>query len=176
MLQQLELSLKNKVLRIVWSVIWILLFRPSPRIFHSWRRFLLVAFGAKIEKGAHIYPSVKVWAPWNLSMKKNACLGDYVNCYNVSTVEVGANSTVSQYSYLCTASHDYSNKDMELIVGSIIIGSDVWITADVFIGPGLKISNGAVILARSSVFNDIPELIIAAGTPAIPIKKRNFNE
>ena len=108
-------------------------------------------------------------------MDKKSCLGDYVNCYNVAPIKIGANSTVSQFSYLCTASHDYSNKNMELIVGPIVIGSDVWITADVFVGPGLKISNGAVILARSSVFNDIAEYMVAGGTPARPIKKRNFN-
>ena len=175
MLQQSKISLKNKFLRVVWSVVWALFFRPSPRIFHLWRRLLLIAFGAKIAKGVNVYPSAKVWAPWNLSMDKKSCLGDYVNCYNVAPIKIGANSTVSQFSYLCTASHDYSNKNMELIVGPIVIGSDVWITADVFVGPGLKISNGAVILARSSVFNDIAEYMVAGGTPARPIKKRNFN-
>lgn len=175
MLYEHQLSLKNKVLRVVWSSIWTLFFRPSPRIFHSWRRLLLIIFGAKIAQGVHVYPSVKVWAPWNLSMEKNSCMGDFVNCYNVAPINIGENSTISQYSYLCTASHNYSNKEMKLIVGPIDIGSDVWITADVFVGPGIKISNGAVILARSSVFKDIPEYIVASGNPAKPIKERQFS-
>jgi putative colanic acid biosynthesis acetyltransferase WcaF len=42
-----------------------------------------------------------------------------------------------------------------LIAAPIKIGDHVWITADVFVGPGVEISDGAVILARSSVIHDI---------------------
>ena len=44
--------------------------------------------------------------PWNLEMQEHSCLAPEVDCYNVDKVVVGAYSTVSQKTYLCSASHD----------------------------------------------------------------------
>jgi len=41
-------SLLNKIGRVLWGIVWLILYRPSPKIFHGWRRFLLKMFGAKI--------------------------------------------------------------------------------------------------------------------------------
>ena len=32
-------SVSNRMGRLAWSIIWTLLFRPSPRPFHSWRQW-----------------------------------------------------------------------------------------------------------------------------------------
>lgn len=170
-----RLTLGNKLARSLWKVVWLLLYRPTPRLFHGWRAWLLRLFGAKLGKGVHPYPSTRVWAPWNLEMGDHACLSEGVDCYSVDTIRIGAHSTVSQYSFLCTASHDYSQASMPLISAPITIGERVWITADVFIGPGVVIGDGAVITARSSVFNDIPAWTVARGNPALPIKARFYN-
>jgi putative colanic acid biosynthesis acetyltransferase WcaF len=111
-------------------------------------------------------------------MGPNSCLGDFVNCYCVERVSVGANATVSQFSYLCTAGHNYERLSMdgvtmELTAAPICIDSRAWVAADVYVGPGVRIGTGAVIGARASVFKDIPEWTIAVGTPARPIKPRN---
>lgn len=139
---------------------------------HAWRRFLLRLFGAKIGQKAHPYPSSRIWAPWNLEMGDSSCLADAVNCYCVAKVSIGANTTVSQYSYLCTASHDYTDPEMPLVVAPITIGEKAWITADVFVGPGVTIGDGAVVTARSSVFSDIEPWVVARGNPAVVFKPR----
>lgn len=172
--QSVTLSKKNKALRLLWNVVWLILFRPSPRLLHSWRCFLLKCFGAKLGKKVHIYPTVRIWAPWNLKVKNNSCLGDYVNCYNVALFSMGENSTISQYSYICSASHNYEHTAMPLVISPITIGDSVWVTADVFIAPGITIHDGAVITARSSVFRDIPEWKVARGNPATPFKDRKL--
>jgi putative colanic acid biosynthesis acetyltransferase WcaF len=174
-LKSMQLSLANKMLRIIWQFVWFLLFRPSPIVFHDWRCFLLRLFGATIEVGAHPYPSAKIWAPWNLTMRKKSCLSHYVDCYSVDKIVLGVNSTVSQYSYLCTASHDYTIQSMPLITGPITIGDGAWVTADVFIGPGVSIGEGAIIGARSSVFRDVAPWTVVAGNPARFIKNRVMN-
>lgn len=168
------LTLSNKALRALWSIVWLLLYRPSPRIFHAWRCLLLKAFGAKIGMGVHPYPSAKIWAPWNLEMGDYSCLGESVDCYCVDKIKIGTHTTISQYSFLCTASHDYTSCQMPLITSPIIIGSYVWITADVFVGPGRTIGEGAVVVARSSVFIDIPPWSVASGNPARPYKIRKM--
>lgn len=151
---------------------WLVLYRPTPVAFYSWRRFLLRVFGAKISSGAHPYPSSKIWAPWNLVMKENSCLSHGVNCYNVCEVYLGVDVTVSQYSHLCTATHDYTDPKMPLLVAPIKILDYSWVTTDVFIGPGVTIGEGAVVNARSSVFSDIEPWTVAKGYPATPYKKR----
>jgi putative colanic acid biosynthesis acetyltransferase WcaF len=105
-------------------------------------------------------------------MGDHACLGEDVDCYCVDKICIGAYSTVSQYSFLCSASHDYTKASMPLITAPITIGQKVWIAADVFIGPGVHIGDGAVISARSSAFTDSPGWVVAAGTPAVPKRER----
>lgn len=169
-----RLSPKNKLARSIWQVIWLLFYRPSPRVMHAWRCFLLRLFGAKLGNSVHLYPSSRIWAPWNLEMGDHACLSEKVDCYCVDTIRVGAHTTVSQYSFLCTASHDYTRGGMPLVTAPINIGERVWITADVFVGPGVTIGDGAVVTARSSVFNDIPAWTVARGNPAVPVRARTL--
>jgi len=109
-------------------------------------------------------------------MGDHACLSEGVDCYSVEKIRIGAHSTVSQYSFLCTASHDYERADMPLVAAPITIGERVWITADVFVGPGATIGDGAVVTARSSVFGDIPPWTVARGNPAVPVKVRKLRE
>jgi putative colanic acid biosynthesis acetyltransferase WcaF len=167
-----QLSLGNKLARGIWAIVWLLLYRPTPRILHPWRCLLLRLFGAKLGRAVHPYPSARIWAPWNLEMGDHACLSEGVDCYSVARIRIGAHSTVSQYSFLCAASHDYSKANMPLMIAPIVIGERVWITADVFVGPGVSIGDGAVVLARSSVFTDLPPWTVARGNPAMPFKER----
>ena len=129
-------------------------------------------FGARIASGVHVYPSVKIWAPWNLQMDEDSCLSHYVDCYNVAKVTLQRNSIVSQYCFLCTATHDYTKRDFPLLTAPISIGANAWITADVFIAPGVNIGEGAVINARSCVLSNIEPWVVAKGNPAAAYKVR----
>ncbi len=181
-LRHTHLSSSNKLARALWNLVWLLLYRPSPVPLHGWRRFLLRLFGAKIGKPAYLYPSARIWAPWNLEMGDYSTLADGVNCYCVNKIKIGSLSTISQYSYLCTATHDYNDPtimhqpQMPLLTAPITLGDRVWITTDVFIAPGVSIGEGTVVLARSSVFKDLPSWIVAAGSPAVIQKQREFHQ
>lgn len=172
MLNRYKLTLVNKISRSLWQIVWLLLYRPTPKLWHGWRAFLLRLFGARIGRPVYVYPSAKVWAPWNLTLGNHSTLADGVDCYCVDKIVIGNYTTVSQYSYLCTASHDYldpgilTRPQMPLLTAPIILGDRVWLTADVFVGPGVTIADGAVVLARSSVFKDIPPWSVYAGNPA----------
>lgn len=107
-------------------------------------------------------------------MEDGSCLADHVDCYSVDRVTLCAGATVSQYSYLCTASHDYRDVSHPLVAAPILIGKQAWVTADVFVAPGVTIGDGAVITARSSVFHDIPPWRVASGNPATVRKVRRF--
>ncbi|MBI2685998.1 MAG: putative colanic acid biosynthesis acetyltransferase [Acidobacteria bacterium] len=165
-------SLSNRLLRAVWNAAHLLLFRPSPRVLHVWRRTLLRCFGARLGPGVHIYPSAKVWAPWNLRMDAHACLGPSVDCYNVAPITIGEFATVSQYAHLCAATHDYSVLSMPLVTRPIQIGARAWVAAGAFVGPGVTLGDGAVVGARSVVNKDVPAWTVVAGNPARVLKPR----
>lgn len=167
-------SFRNRIGRTLWNVVWLVLFRPSPRMLHPWRRILLRLFGAKIGNGAHIYPSCKIWAPWNLEMKADTCLSHYVDCYCVAPVTLEQGAKVSQYSYLCTADKNYDTR--ELIAKPIRICTNAWVCADVFIAPGVTVGEGAVVGARSSVFKDVEPWTVIGGNPAKFIKQRELKK
>ena len=168
--------LGNRVARVLWGFVYVVLFRFSPRFMHRWRNLLLRLFGARLAPSSRVYPRARCWAPWNLTMGEFSCIGDDVDVYCVAPVTIGAYSTVSQYSYLCAATHDEELPDHPLIPRPITIGARCWIAADVFIGPGVTIGDGTVVGARSSVFGDLPEWVVATGTPARPTRMRELRE
>lgn len=171
------LTTKDKIKRMLWVITWTLLAKPFPRkTCNSWKLFLLRIFGAKIHDTANVYSSVRVYAPWNLEMGAYSCLAPEVDCYNVDKVFIGSNSTVSQKSYLCSASHDITKSNYPLITSPINICDQVWVGANAFISMGITINQGAVVGARASVFKDVDAWTIVGGNPAKFIKKREVNE
>ena len=142
----------------------------------GWKRFILRCFGARLAKTAVVYSSTRIYAPWNLEMGEHSCLADDVDCYNVDKVKVGANTTISQKSYLCTASHDITKPNLPLITAPITIEDQVWIGADAFIGMGVTVRQGAVVGARASVYKDVEGWTVVGGNPAKFIKERKITE
>ncbi len=169
-------SLGNRIKRAVWGLVWAVAFRPTPKVMHGWRRWLLRCFGATIAPNAHVHPSVQIFLPDHLTMEAHSCLAPHVDCYCVAPVKLGPHATVSQYSYLCTASHDYEHPKMPLTTASITIGEGAWVCANVFVGPGVTIEEGAVVGACSCVTRDVPAWMVVAGNPAKVIKPRRMEQ
>lgn len=158
--------------RMLWNCIQSTIFFMSPQVFYEWRSFVLRCFGANIGKGVHVSRTCRIMCPWNLKMGNYSCLGPYSVVENEGALNIGEMSTVSQYSYLCTGTHDYKDKKNPLIIKSINIGDGVWVAADSFVGPGVKIGDLTVVGARSAVFKDLPENMVCVGNPCKPVKKR----
>lgn len=167
-----RLSLRNKIARAAWNLVWLFLYRPSPGFCFAWRRTLLRLFGAKLKEGARPYPRCRIWAPWNLTMGKDSSLANDVDCYSVAPIKLGVHVTVSQYAFLCTASHDCEDPGHRLIAKPIEIGDHAWIAARAFVGPGVTVGEGAVVGATASVYRDVPEWTVVGGNPAKVIRKR----
>jgi len=139
---------------------------------HGWRRLLLRLFGARIGEGVHVYPSVSIWAPWNLELHEQAGIGPGVKLYSQGVISIGARTVVSQGTHLCAGTHDFNEEGFPLVIAPITIGDDVWIAADSFVHPNIIIGNGCVIGARSVVQKHMPAWTICTGHPCEPIKPR----
>ena len=136
---------------------------------------LLRLFGAKIGKDVLIRPGVRITYPWKLEIGDCSWIGDDVVLYSLGRIKIGKNSVVSQKSYLCAASHDYTKSSFDISSYPVTIEDEVWIATDVFIGPDVTIGKGAVVGARSSVFKSIEGGYVYAGNPLKIIKKRKGN-
>ena len=167
-----RLSVGNKIGRMIWGIVSSTLYRYSPKVFHGWRCFLLRCFGATIGPRAHPCPESRIWAPWNLTMEADSCLADHVDCYCVAPITIGRQATVSQYSYLCAASHDFRDPAMPLVTAPIVVEAYAWVAADVFVGPGVKVGEGAVVGARSTITHDVAAWTVVAGSPPRHIGER----
>ncbi len=172
-----SLSRKNQIARFVWTLTWTLFAKPIPRsLCNGWKLFLLRLFGAKIHSKAVVYSNVRIYMPWNLEMGEYSCLASEVDCYNADKIIIGSHTTVSQKTYLCTASHDISKSNNPLITAPIIIQDQVWVAASAFVGMGITIKQGAVVGATASVYKDVEAWTVVGGNPAKFIKKREIND
>lgn len=114
--------------------------------------------------------------PWNLRLEAYTCVGEDANLYNFAQITLGTHSVVSQRTFLCTGTHDYTDPQLPLTWAPITIGPNAWVCAEAFVGPGVTIGEGAVIGARSVVTRDMPEWTVSAGNPCKPIKPRVMRE
>ncbi len=169
-------SLSNRIGRIVWGMLYVLLFRYSPKPLHGWRRFLLKLFGAKVGRGVHVYPKVRIWAPWNVEFKDGAGVANDVILYSQGKITIGRRAVVSQGSHLCAGTHDYQDPGFRLYTKPISVGDYAWVAAECFIHPGVEIGEGAVIGARSVVGKNMPAWMICVGFPCKAVKPRGSRE
>ncbi|MEO1524559.1 MAG: putative colanic acid biosynthesis acetyltransferase [Planctomycetota bacterium] len=167
-------SRANKIGRVLWGLCWLLMFRPSPRLLFQWRVILLRIFGADVDWNSRIDPSVRIWAPWNLRIGRDASIGHHADIYNVAKITIGNHATVSQYGYLCSASHDLADPTMSLTSSPIEIGPAAWVCARAFVGPGVTVGEGAVAGACAVVVKDVADWMIVAGNPAREIRRREL--
>jgi putative colanic acid biosynthesis acetyltransferase WcaF len=165
-------SLRNRALRFAWGVVYSLLFRLSPRPMHGWRSFLLRCFGARIAAHAHIYPTARIWAPWNLICDENATIAEDALIYNPAPLHMGSHAIVSQQAYICGATHDYEDPAFPLIAFPVTLGAYSWVCARATVQPNVNVGEGAVLGLASVATRDLEPWTVYAGIPARRIKAR----
>ncbi|HED53496.1 MAG TPA: colanic acid biosynthesis acetyltransferase WcaF [Phycisphaerales bacterium] len=160
------LNAKQRLTETLWELVGQPVFRIT---FHNWyglRNRILRAFGADIHPTARIRPTARIAHPWQLKVGANTAIGDYAILYCLGPISIGRCCTVSQYSHLCAASHDFTRADMQLLTPGITIADDAWIAADTFVGPGVNVGEGAILGARASAFKDLEPWTIYGGDTA----------
>lgn len=168
-------SLKSKILRAIWNVVWALFARPTPehsKLFNKWRILLLRLFGAKIGKHCAVRSSAKIWQPWNLEIGDWVAISEDCDVYSADKIRIGDRSTISKGSFLCCASHDVTSKIMELTYAPITVGHDAWVAGHAIVLQGVSVGDGAVVAAGTVVTKDVEAWTVVGGNPAKFIKKR----
>ena len=167
-------SLGQRCGRLVWQICSPLV-TWSPRPCHGWRRFVLRCFGARLHSTARVYPGVRIWHPSRLIMHECSCVAERVDVYNPDTVVIEKGATVSQGTWLCTATHDFDDPSHPLVTSPIRIGEGAWVAGEVFVGPGVQVGARAVALARAVLVKDIQDDEVVGGNPAQVLRKRGHS-
>jgi putative colanic acid biosynthesis acetyltransferase WcaF len=167
-------SFSVKLRRVLWAPFRLLFIRGSGRWLSPLRVWALILFGAQIERPVLVMDGVAVWHPWSLTLRRYCTLGRGVEVYNYARISIGEQATVSQGTYLCSASHDLEDPTMPLIYRPIRIEAYAWVAANCFNAPGIVVGEGAVVGACSVVVKDVPPWTIVAGNPARVIRLRQL--
>jgi len=157
----------------LWWLVQATLFHGSPQALYGFRRWLLRCFGAEIGKGVLLRPSVTVTYPWKVRIGDHSWIGDDAVLYSLGPIRIGRSAVVSQRSYICAATHDPSSVAFDILSRGVIIEDEAWVATDVYVGPGVTIGRGSVVGARSSVFSNLPPMMVCVGSPARPVRPRN---
>lgn len=166
-------STSENLVRVLWGIANVILFRPSPRPFYGWRNLLLKIFGATIGGNVQIYPSARIMFPWMLTIGDRVVVSWDVDIYNLGQVSIGADTVISQHAHLCGGTHDYLSPKFTLLRTGLSIGSNVWIAADAYIGPGISVGDNSIVAARAVVVGNVEPGTLVAGNPAHFLKKIN---
>lgn len=169
-------SRANKLERVLWQIVWLLLARVTPPPLAPWRRFLLRLFGARIGAGAKIYGSVRIWLPRHLEIGEGTIVGPGAELYNQGRIVIGPFCVISQRAFLCASTHRTSDPDFALETRPIALGRGCWVAAEAFVGPGVTMGDGAVLGARGALFEDAESMGIYRGNPATLVSQRRLEE
>ncbi|MEY8688528.1 MAG: putative colanic acid biosynthesis acetyltransferase [Leptothrix sp. (in: b-proteobacteria)] len=165
-------SMRNRLGRVLWGLVRLLLIRPSPRPCHAWRAAVLRLCGARLGPRCHIYPGARIWAPWNLDCADAVGIADGAVIYNPSLVRLGSHAIVSQDAYLCGASHDHNDPAFPMVNRPITLGAYAWVAARAVVGPGVTLGDGAVLGLASVAMRDLAPWTVYVGAPARPVNPR----
>ena len=130
------------------------------------RVFWLRLFGARVGKNVVIRSGVNISFPWRFMAGDHVWIGEDVFILSLAPVTLGSQVCVSQRAFLCTGSHDWRRQGFDLQVRPIVVESEVWIAAQVFIGPGTTIGWGSVISAGTVLLKTVPPNSLAKSAPA----------
>ncbi len=150
------------------------------------KKFISISEGFTTGVGCRIeaYPQSDIKV---LFFGKNFQMNDYVHITASEMVQIGNNVLLASKIYISDTSHGSYQGDVNdsnpltspisrpLISKPVIIEDNVWLGEFVSVLPGVKIGKGTIVGANSVVSKSLPEYVIAVGTPAVPIKKFNFD-
>lgn len=143
---------------------------------------------SRIFIGSKVYINDKAWlacAPLTGDVNCKLIIGDgtyigrFSHIYATSKIEIGKKVLMADKVYLSDNLHSYENIEMPVIdqpikqTNPVMISDGAWLGENVCV-IGASVGKNSVIGANSIVTKDIPDYCVAIGSPAIIIKRYNF--
>ncbi|HSY54119.1 MAG TPA: putative colanic acid biosynthesis acetyltransferase [Opitutaceae bacterium] len=159
-------SLRRRLTLLTWDCVWPLTCAWTPKPLNPWRLLVLKLFGTEIHGTPFVHQHARIQQPWNLVLHHRACLGDRATAYSLDRIVLHEGATVAQEAYLCTGTHDFTQAQLPLQTGPIVVGRGAFVGARAFVLPGLTLGAHCIVGAMSVVTRDVAPGEIVAGNPA----------
>lgn len=139
------------------------------------RRETLLAMLGSVGEGAVVVPRFQCTYGTNIQLGENAFVNANAFLMDDAPITIGANVRLGPGAQLMTALHPVEDharrRDGWEQALPITIGENTWLGASVTVGAGVTIGRNSVIGAGSVVLRDIPDHVVAVGTPATVIRR-----
>ena len=156
----------------LWIIVSTLFFLNNLSVLSSFKKWLLVVFGAKVGKGVVIKQSVRIKYPWLLEIGDHVWIGECCWIENHVKVKIGNHVCLSQGAMLLCGNHDFKKSTFDLIVGEIILEEGVWIGARAMVCPGIICKSHAVLSVESTASSNLEAYSVYRGNPAVKVRDR----
>jgi len=115
--------------------------------------------------------------PSKIEIGAHCVIGAFSCILGYGHVKIGDHVTVSNHCSIFGYEHLFSDREERIMdqgveKRSTVVEDDVWIGAHSVLLAGTRVGRGSVIGAGSVVTRDIEPFTVAAGNPALPIRKR----
>jgi len=136
------------------------------------RNWYFRCFGIKIGKNSCIHRKCKFFHVGNLVVGDNCVInfGSYLD--NRRGIIIGNNVGIAHNAKIYTLGHNIDSPKFETRGASVVIEDNVFIFSNSLVMPGVRIGEGAVVLAGSVVTKSVDPWMIVGGNPARVIKMR----
>lgn len=138
------------------------------------RAEVLASLLGEFQDGAFIVPRFQCSYGYNIRLGANAFINANGFFMDDAPITIGAHARIGPGAQLMTALHPVEDHRQRREgwerAAPIVIGENTWLGASVTVGAGVSIGSNTDIGAGSVVLRDIPDHVVAAGTPAAIIR------
>lgn len=139
------------------------------------RSQLLSELLGEVGPGAIVMPRFQCSYGRNIHLGKAAFVNSNAFLMDDAVITIGAHARIGPGAQLMTALHPVDDHRMRREgwerAAPVTIGENAWLGAGVTVGPGVSIGRNAVIGAGSTVLKDVPDHVVAAGSPAVVVRE-----
>ncbi|MBU1170048.1 MAG: sugar O-acetyltransferase [Proteobacteria bacterium] len=135
------------------------------------RAFFSRLTGKDIDESCFMFPPFYTDFGKNITLGKNVFLNTGCTFQDRGGITIGDGTQIGQNVVLTTLNHGFAPEERNTTFPfPIVIGKNVWISANATVVPGVTIGDNAIIAAGAVVTRDVPANAIVAGVPAKIIK------
>ncbi|MGJ9422222.1 sugar O-acetyltransferase [Aeromicrobium sp. CF3.5] len=134
------------------------------------RARVIGALLGSVGDGTSVMPRFQCSYGSNISLGRDVFVNSNAFFMDDAPITIGAYARIGPGAHLMTALHPVEDHQRRREgwerCAPITIGENVWVGASVTVGPGVSIGRNSVIGAGSVVLDDVPDHVVAAGSPA----------
>ncbi|MCF8604743.1 sugar O-acetyltransferase [Gordonia sp. HY442] len=134
-------------------------------------RELFAAFG----DGTEIVPRLRCSYGFNITVGGGVYINANAFLMDDGPIVLGDHVRIGPSATLATALHPIDDHALRRAgaerTAPIVIGENCWLGSDVTVGAGVTIGRNTVVGAGSVVVQNLPDHVVAVGSPAVPIRQ-----